>query len=256
MELDEIKTFFFDIDKTLLNWDETITGAEDLIYTLRNADRHVRLHTDNSILTRQQYAEKLSSMGIPAEEEEILTSSHVTARHLSKEGVTEVYAVGESGLIEELEAEGIEVKQDADRAVVGLDRQFNYDKLTRVKNIADRGGKIYLLSTEKTFRRKQRELPHQGVTNPAFRELGETVLTGKPGQIYRDRFREYFSYFPDRSLMVGDRAEDIETGNRLGMKTAAVMSGDLDKDSMKNLDELEKPDIGISHLSRIRKKII
>lgn len=256
MEFKEIKYFFFDLDKTLWNWDETITGAEDLVHSLEDAERKIFFHTDNSILSRKRYSEKLSKMGIPAEKEQVLTSGHVTARYLSSQGITDVYAVGESGLITELEEQGISVKQDADAAVVGLDRQFNYDKLSRVKKIADRGGDIYILSTEETFRRKKKTLPHQGITNPAMRKLGDTVLTGKPSQIYRDIFRDYFSYFPDRALMIGDRLEDIETGNRLGMKTAAVMSGDLTREKLSDAEEMQKPDIGVSHLSRIRKKII
>lgn len=255
MELNEIRYFFFDLDRTLWNWDETITGAEDLIHTLKDSDRKVFFHTDNSLLSRRQYAEKLSSMGIPAEKEQVITSSYVAAKQLSSREITEVYAVGESGLMNELEEQGIEVKKDSETAVIGFDRQLNYEKIQNVKDIAGNGD-IYILSKEKVFRRGTRELPHQGVTNSVFSNFRETKNMGKPSQIYRDTFREYFSYFPDRSLMIGDRLEDIETGNRLGMNTVAVMSGQIDREMLAATDDMKEPDAAVSHLSRIRKKII
>ena len=255
MEFEELRYFFFDLDRTLWNWDETITGAEDLIHTLEDRDRKVFFHTDNSVLSRRQYAEKLSGMGIPAEEENVLTSGYVAAEHLSSEGITETYVIGESGLVNELDRRGIEVKKDAETAVVGLDRQLSYEKIRKAKSIAESGGKIFLLSTEETFRRGERNLPHQGATNCVFQNFKETELLGKPSQIYRDSFRDYFSYFADKSIMIGDRIADIETGNRLGMKTASVMSGELDRETLASAEGLQEPDIGVSHLSRIREKI-
>ena len=255
MDPSEYKYYFLDLDKTLWNWDENIIGAEDLIHSLRDADKRVRFHTDNNILSRQGYAEKLTSMGIPAEKENILTSGYVAAEHLASEGISEVYAVGENGLMEELQRNDIEVSEDADVALMGFDRQFNYRKLKRVFKVAEQG-KVYVCSSENTFRTSKETMPHQGAVNAAIRTFADTELLGKPSEVYRDKFRAYFSYFSDATLLVGDRLADIETGNRLGMETAAVMSGDIDREALANADDIEEPDYGIPSLAKLRRRVI
>ncbi|MFB6144801.1 MAG: HAD-IIA family hydrolase [Candidatus Nanohaloarchaea archaeon] len=254
MDPSEYKYYFFDLDKTLWNWDENIIGAEDLIHSLRDAGKKVRFHTDNTILSRQGYAEKLTSMGIPAEKEDILTSGYVAAEHLASEGISQVYAVGENGLMEELQRNDIEVSENADVALIGFDRQFNYRKLKRVFKVGEQ--QVYVCSSENTFRTSSESMPHQGAFNAAVETFAETELLGKPSEAYRDKFRGYFSYFADASLFIGDRLADIETGNRLGMDTAAVMSGDIDRESLANAGEMQEPDYGVSSLAKLRRRVI
>ncbi len=255
MDLDEFRNFFFDLDKTLWNWDETIIGAEDTIDSLREAGKKIHFHTDNTLLTREDYAKKLTSMGIPAEKEDIITSAYTVAKHLEDRDVNQAYIIGESGLIEELEKRDIYLSEDADIVVVGFDRNFSYAKLKRAVRIA-RSGELYICSNEKTFRTSHGEQPHQGPVNLALQEFAEPVDAGKPGKIFRKYFKKHFSYFPDRSIFIGDRLADIETGNHLGMKTAAVMSGDIDSETLKNADEMQIPDYGISNLAKLQRRII
>ena len=91
MELNDYRNFFFDLDRTLWNWDTTLIGAGDLIDTLNDAGKNVYFHTDNTLLSRKAYAEKLSSMGIRTNKENILTSGYVAAEILSKENINHPY---------------------------------------------------------------------------------------------------------------------------------------------------------------------
>lgn len=255
MDLEDTRTFFFDLDKTIWNWDEPVIGAADTIDSLREADRNVYFHTDNTLMSRESYAKKLTSMGIPAEKEDVLTSGYVIAKHLAENDVTEVYAIGESGLMEALDSEGIRVTEDADVVVAGFDRQFSYNKLKRAMEILQ-DGELYICSTEKTFRKSTGVQPHQGPFNLALEEFADAKLAGKPSALFRERFKEYFSYFPERSAFIGDRLADIETGNRLGMTSIAVMSGDINREMLEDATSLETPDYGLSSLHRLRRKII
>lgn len=256
MELDELQYFFFDLDKTLWNWDSTIIGAEDLIDSLRESGKTVKFHTDNTLLSRKEYARKLTSMGIPAEKEDILTSGKVIADHLARNDITEVYAIGESGLHTELEDRGIEVSENADTVVAGFDRQFSYAKLRRVMAILEDGGELYVCSSEKTFRTSNYSMPHQGPFNLAMEQFGDAKLVGKPSQVFRSAFKNYFSYMVQKSAFVGDRLEDIETGNNLGMTTIAVMSGEIDRELLAEADDMQEPDYGLSSLAKLRRRIL
>lgn len=255
-DLNEIRTFFFDIEKTLINWNDTIIGAEDLIMSLRESGKKVRFHTDNTLLSREGYAKKLRSMDIQASEDEIITSGYVAAQTLAEKDATKAYVIGEEGLINELEAEDIDFSQDAENVVVGLDRQFNFNKLKRAKKILDKDGDLYLCSQEKTFRKSSDERPHQLPINKAVEVFGSGKMVGKPSDEYRRTFKNYFSYYPDNSLFVGDRLADIETGNRLGMTTAAVLSGEITEEKLKKADEMQRPDYALSSLAKLRKRIL
>ncbi len=256
MDTDELKYFFFDLDKTIWNWDETIIGAEDTIDSLREAGKKIYFHTDNSILSREGYAKKLTGFGIPTEKDDIITSSYVAAEYLAERNINQVYAIGEQGLMEELDKQEIRVDQNADTVLIGLDRQFSYDKLEKAQQILQNGGDLILCSRESTFRTMSKIKPHQGTYNKALESFAEPVLIGKPSIEYRKILKRYFSYFPSSSAFIGDRFADIETGNRLGMTTAAVMSGDIDREQLSQAEDFRKPDYGLSSLTRLKSRII
>lgn len=255
-EIDNLKYFFLDLDKTIWNWDDTIIGAEDLIDSLREAGKQVYFHTDNTLLSRKEYAKKLTAMGIPAEEEDVLTSSYVAAKYLAEKNVTEAYVIGESGLMTELEEQDISVVEDAEVVVAGFDRQFNYNKLKRAAEILDNGGELVICSTEKRFRTMKSEQPHQGPLNLALQEFSEPEIVGKPSEHFQDALKEYFSFLPGASVFIGDRLADVETGNSLGMTTASVMSGDIDRDKLASAEDIQTPDFGLSSLNRLRRRVL
>ena len=255
-EIDQLKYFFFDLDKTVWNWDDTIIGSEDLVDSLRDAGKQVYFHTDNTLLSREGYAKKLTSMGIPAEEEDIITSGYAAAKYLAEQDINNVYVIGETGLTDELDEQEINIREDAEVVVAGFDRQFNYNKLKRAAKILQNGGELVLCSTEKTFRTTKHTVPHQGPTNLALKEFAEEVtLVGKPSEHFQDEFRDYFSFLPTSSVFIGDRIGDVELGNRLGMTTAAVMSGEINREKLANAEDTETPDFGLSSLTRLRKKV-
>lgn len=256
-EIDQTKYFFFDLDKTVWNWDDTIIGSEDLIDSLRKAEKQVYFHTDNTLLSREGYAKKLTSMGIPADEEDVITSGYVAAKYLAERDINEVYVLGETGLTDELEKQEIDIVEDADVVVAGFDRQFNYNKLKRAAKILQEDGKLILCSTEKTFRTTQDKMPHQGPTNLALKEFAEeTILVGKPSKPFQKEFKDYFDFLPTASMLIGDRLADIELGNNLGMTTGAVMSGQINREKLAEAEDMQTPDFGLSSLNRLRRRVL
>lgn len=256
MDFNELRTVFLDLDRTVWNWDEFVFPADEVIESLKSSGKEVKYYTDNTRLSRQGYAEKLTSMGIDTDKEDIITSGYVVAQKLAEENITEAYVIGESGLIDELDEEDIRVSKDADVVVVGFDRQFSYDKLRRAFDILNEGGDLYVCSTEKTFHTSQKTMPHQKAFNNALSDFAEPENIGKPSNTFRRYFKRYFSYFNDKSMMVGDRKEDIELGNRLGLKTAAIMTGELSRDDLSELEGMQEPDFGLSNLNRLKRRIV
>jgi len=194
-------------------------------------------------------------MGIRTNKENILTSGYVAAEILSKENTKKVYTIGEQGLVEEITSRDIEITEEASKAVIGLDRNFNYSKLEKAKQIVE-DGHVYTCSTEKTFTREKKQLPGPSSINSAVKEYGNVENIGKPSEKYRKVFKDYFDYFPGKSLFIGDRTADIETGNKLGMSTAAVLSGEIDEKKLKKAEDEQVPDYVLTGLHKLRRRII
>jgi HAD superfamily hydrolase (TIGR01450 family) len=258
VKIKDVDDFFFDLDKTIWNWDSTIIGAEDLLDTIREKGKNYYFHTDNTLLSRKGYAKKLSSMNIPADKEQVITSGYVAAERLAEENYKKVYAIGEKGLIDELDEKDIKVSQNAEAVVAGFDRQFNYEKLRKAMEILQDGGKLFVCSTEETFRKSSGERPNQEPFNKALRTFADDIeLVGKPSEAFRECFKDYFSYFNTNSVFIGDRMADVETGNKLGMRTGVVMSGDLDRSTLaKARKDYQEPDFGLSNLSRLKSRVL
>lgn len=256
MDLNEKEKFFFDLDKTLWNWNSTVIGAEDTVESLREVGKDVYFHTDNTLLSREKYAEKLSTLGIPADKEDVFTAGYAAAKTLGERDINKVYVIGESGLINELEDNDIQVTADAENVLVGFDRQFSYNKLKRAMEILVNDGNLFICSTEKTFRKTSTTDPHQGITNQTLEEFAEPKIIGKPSKQFRKHFKDYFSYFPGKSVFIGDRHEDMEAGNKLGMTTLGVMSGDMTRKSISEAEEIRKPDFGLSSLVKLKRRVL
>jgi ribonucleotide monophosphatase NagD (HAD superfamily) len=117
------------------------------------------------------------------------------------------------------------------------------------------GGEFIVCSTEKTFKKGDKLEPHQLALNNALKTFKQPRNFGKPSDEYINAFTSYFSFLPSRSMLVGDRLEDMEIGNRMGMTTAAVMSGDINRGNLSDARPVQKPDIGVSNLNRLKRKI-
>lgn len=258
MDIEEIKYFFFDLDKTVWNWNEPIIEADNVIRNLKDRNKFVKFYTDNTLLSRAEYAKKLTRMDIPAEKEDIITSGYTTAQYLAENNINDVYVIGEQGIIEELEKEDVNITKDAKTVVNGFDRKFNYQKLKEAKTILEKpNSQLLNCSKEKIFRTTKAKNPHQLPINKALSTYArKTKNTGKPSEIYRKTFRNYFSYFPEKSLLIGDNLNDIRLGNQLGMKTGVVMSGDTDREQLKNVEGHQEPDIGLTSLQRLKRRLL
>src|SRR5205814_9776692 len=92
------------------------------------------LITTNSTRRADQFAARLGEMGIPVRPEEVLTSAQATAEFPASSAPpgARAFVIGEQGLRSSLEARGFTLVDDAeaDYVVVGLDRSFDYRKLT------------------------------------------------------------------------------------------------------------------------------
>lgn len=252
------KIYIFDLDGVIYRGSEPLPHASDVVSELRNRGRAVYFLTNNSTRSRNDYASKLSGMGIHTKPSDVMTSAYATALFLKHKNVNGVsaYVVGEDGLRKELRDAGIKIlgsdASSVDYVVAGLDRSFDYDKLAAAQRLIIGGAVFVATNRDPTFPIENGAvLPGGGSIVSAIETASGTtpIVIGKPETYCVQMILESAGCSADEAVMVGDRLDtDIMMGNRVGMKTAFVLTGVCDRDDIPNAPSDMHPNIVISDL--------
>ncbi|MGV9142050.1 MAG: HAD-IIA family hydrolase [Promethearchaeota archaeon] len=248
----DLKLAIFDLDGVIYRENELIGRTDDIIQSLKNLSIEVKYNSNNSTITRDMYVEKLNKMNISAKVSDFYTSASITAQKITDLGESaNIFIIGEIGLKKELEKKGHTVFDDSSRyreidyVIVGLDRNFNYQKLADAQRcILEGNAKFYATNEDSTLPGKERILPGAGTMVNALKTCTSTEpieVFGKPQtagivSILRDIGidKEYTYFFGDRLNT------DILAGNRAGIRTVLVLTGVTTKDHVQKLQERKK----------------
>ncbi len=244
--------FIFDLDGTVWRWTELIPGAVKVFQILKRMEKNVLFVTNNVLLTREGFAKKLQNFGISARAVQIFNPS-LPAVQLCKG--KKVFCLGE-GLVTELRKSGIRtVEAKPDVVLMGEDRTITFDKLSRASLFVGNGSKFYKTAIGSIFIYGNKKLPGVGAMAKAveFTCGKEAELIGKPSKYMQNIIRE-LNLEPDKTVLFGDECNsDIILGNRLGFKTALVLSGrDTEGDYLAARGESE-PSMVLKSIAEIAK---
>lgn len=226
-----------DLDGVVWLGERPIAGSVEAIGRLLDAGVAVVLLTNNSMPTRAEYAEKLRRLGIPAERVSLVGSAMVAAELLAPG--ERALVVGEAGIVDALRAREVIVcggptdwsandpgsDQPVDAVVVGLDRRFSFERLTRAARALHAGARLIGTNDDSTFPVPEGILPGGGSILAAIAVAGATepVVAGKPHPPVVDLLRR--RYHPVE-LVVGDRrSTDGRLAATLGVPFAHVATG-------------------------------
>lgn len=224
-----VRCFVLDLDGVVYRGTKLVPNADRRIENLRKKGRVLFL-TNNSTLTRAGYVAKLEGFGIPAVENEIITSGYASALYIKENyKKPKVFAIGEDGLKRELEMQGIETGVTSCNIVlVGLDRNLNYTKIATAVNLIQNGADFLATNLDNTLVTEDGLLPGAGSIVSAVRVASEKepIVIGKPSHIMAGIILKKAGVAPQEILLIGDRIEtDIAMGKKAGMKTALVLTG-------------------------------
>ncbi|WP_119322608.1 HAD-IIA family hydrolase [Capsulimonas corticalis] len=257
-------TYVFDLDGVMYLGDTQIPYATEAVERLRAAGKNVYFLTNNSGRTRASYCEKLKAVnGLDAPESEIFTSAYATALYLKGHGAEgkTAFVIGEAGLAAELsEVGGLQTVTVADSVdpntidyvVVGIDRQFTYDKL-RFAHAAIKQGHAQFIATNRdaTFPLEHGEIPGGGsiVASVATATGIEPITIGKPETHAYEAILQTAGVNAAESVMIGDRLDtDIAVGKRAGARTVLVLTGVTSEAAANSAPENWRPDVIIGDL--------
>ena len=221
-----------DLDGTVYLGEQLVDGAAEAIAALRAEKRRVAFLSNKPLQTREEYAAKLTRLGIPASADDVINSSLVLARHLrALDPGAPVFVIGEPPMQAEMRAHGFEVRDDAGVrwVVIAFDRTFTYAKLNTALQAVRGGARLIATNPDRTCPVEGGEIPDcAGMIAAVEAVTGETVeiVVGKPSPIILEVALRRLGVTAADCVIVGDRLEtDMLMGRRLGLATILVLSG-------------------------------
>jgi NagD protein len=264
----QIDGFVFDLDGTVYLGEEALPGAVEAISLLRRRNKRVLFVSNKPLHPRATYAAKLTRLGIPAQEDEVITSASVLAHHLARVAPKlRLYVIGEENLRHELRHQGLRVvaelleqdpkgvirPREIDAVIVAFDRTLDYRKLNTAYQALRGGARFFATNADKTCPLPGGDIPDAGATIAALEHLtGREVelVAGKPSSLITQVALAQLGLPPERCLMTGDRLEtDILMGQQARMVTAAVLTGVAGREDIERMKT--PPDIVVENLGEL-----
>jgi HAD superfamily hydrolase (TIGR01457 family) len=230
--LANVRCFLLDMDVTFFLGEKLLEGALKFIEVLNGQGIEYLFLTNNSSKDSQQYAEKITRLGLSVSREKILTSGEATAMHLQhqKPGAR-IFVVGTAALKNEFSEHGFVLKDESpDFAVLGFDTGMTYARMWRLCDLI-RAGIPYIAThpdincpTETGF------MPDIGamiafVKASTGRE--PDLIVGKPNRLLVEKAAERTGIPMSEMCMIGDRLyTDIALGAAAGIPSILVLSGE------------------------------
>lgn len=225
--------YALDLDGTVYLGDRLLPGAARTVEALRAAGCRVVFISNNPLRSRAEYAARLSGLGIPAADEDVVNSSYVLVRHLQRTAPgARLFVIGEASVRRELADAGFVLTDrpaEVEYVVACFDRTFDYGKLKVAFDAIRAGARFVATNRDAYCPTPDGGLPDCGAVIAAVeactgRRVDEVV--GKPSAIMGAALLERLGAPASDSLMVGDRLEtDIAMGAAAGMATAVVLTG-------------------------------
>ena len=235
--LDGIKAVFLDLDGTIYLGDSLIDGALGFLGRLEERGIKRYFLSNNSSKSVEQYVEKLRDLGIDADKDEVLLSTHDLISWLRKKEVTSTFLVGTEGMRSMLEEEGIETSSEQPEFVVlGYDTEISYEKLATASIHLHEGVQLVASHPDMVCPSPRGGLPDTGAYMSLFKAttgVGPVHVCGKPNKGMILHKVEDLGLKPSECCMVGDRLyTDIEMADRAGVYGILVLSGEASVDDV------------------------
>jgi 4-nitrophenyl phosphatase len=231
-----LRGLLIDLDGVVYTGRDPIPGAAGFLAEARRRGLNFLLVTNNSTTSPELVAERLRGMHIDVSPGEILTSAQAATAYVSghAERGARVRLVGEAGLRQAALAEGLDIMDDGqanvDWVIAGLDRAFDYEKLTSATRAIMAGAHFVATNADALLPIEGGQvIPGAGSIVAAIQTATGVapIVVGKPEPgLFEHGLKRLGGLGPEQVAMVGDRIDtDVVGGQRAGLRTILVLSG-------------------------------
>jgi len=225
--------YVFDLDGTVYLGDALLPTAGETILRLRALGCRTVFLSNNPTHRPEEYAAKLTRLGLPTPLDDILVSSQVLVRFLQRRMPgARLFVIGEEPLVLALAAAGFEIvgeAADTDAVIASFDRTFAYPKLQVAFDAIRAGASFFATNGD-------RYCPVPGGGQPDAASVIAAVeactgvaceaVVGKPSHHTSDAVLAMLDLPAAECLITGDRLEtDVLMGLHAGMGAALTLTG-------------------------------
>ena len=252
-----IEGYLLDLDGTVYLGERLIAGVGEAIEALRSRGRRIVFLSNKPLHSRRDYAEKLTRLGVPTTEEDVVNSSYVLARYLVKRAPgAKVFVIGEEPLRAELRSANLVLTEDPEKieyVIAAFDRTFDYHKLNIGFQALRRGAHFIATNPDRTCPVEGGEIPDAAAVIAALEATTQRkveTIVGKPSLYMTDVALEQLGVPAARAAMVGDRLEtDVAMGLNAGLISILTLSGVSSREDLE--DSPVQPDYVIESLAEL-----
>lgn len=254
--------YIFDLDGTIYLGDDLLPGAERLIPKLRELGKRVVFLSNNPTKDPQMYAEKLTKLGLPTPEDEIInTVVTMTQWLLQNHPDATVFSISEEPLKDSLRNAGIRMSEDPeeiDFVIASYDRTFEYRKLQIAFDAIWYHKRARLIATN-----PDRYCPFPGgrgepdaaaivAAIEACTGAKCEVNVGKPSPIMLDTIMGVMELNAEDCVMSGDRLyTDIRMALDADMPSAVVLTGETTTETLAAEPPENRPTYFLDRIDRL-----
>ncbi len=229
--------YIFDLDGTIYLGEDLLPTAGETITRLRQMSKQTVFLSNNPTRTREDYAAKLTRLGLPTPPEDVVNSSYVMVNFLQRRMPgANLFVVGEPSLANELKQAGFaltDMAKQIDAVIASFDRTFAYRKLQIAFDAIRAGARFFATNAD-------RYCPVPGGGEPDAAAMIAAIeactnkkveaVVGKPSQYMAEAILDLLNLPPERCVMTGDRLEtDVLLGLNAGMAGAVTLTGATNK---------------------------
>lgn len=247
--------YIFDLDGTCYLGDELLPTVAVTMRCFREHGIRIVFLSNNPTRSREEYAHKLTRLGVPVTPADVINSSWVMIRFLqARLPGGRLFVVGEEPLRRELALAGFQIADGAegvDAVIASFDRTFTYHKLQVAFDAIRTGAHFYATNGDRYCPVPGGGQPDAAAMIAAIEACtGKQVeaVVGKPSRYMAEAALDLAGVPAERCIMIGDRLEtDVLMALNAGMAGALVMTGATDE-AMLALATIQ-PTYVLSHLS-------
>jgi HAD superfamily hydrolase (TIGR01457 family) len=229
----DLTTYLIDLDGVIYRGEELIPGAQEFVSWLNEQQKKYLFLTNNSFASESQVVDKLQRLGIPTNASHVLGAAQAAVKNIAHRSPhARIYIIGEAPLFDLARANGLNIVNDdpttADFVLVGLDRSFNFKKLTEAVMAVRRGATFIAINRDPMLPIAGGYIAGTGTMVAAI-EAGSGItpeVIGKPKPTLLQEAMRLLESQPQQTVMIGDNiGVDILAGQAAGTQTLLVFSG-------------------------------
>jgi len=229
------RNFIFDLDGTIYISNDVINGIPQFIKQLQKKGYLIKFLSNNSSKSKIEYVNKLKSMGIIVNEEQIVLSTDIALKYLLSNGYSEGFIVGTKTMENYLNKKGIKhTVNNPEFVLIGYDTELTYNKLEKASLFIYSGLPYFATHSDNFCPTPQGPIPDAG----SIIKLLEITTNHNP-KIFGKPEKEMMEYLVNDGdkiedfIFIGDRLyTDFTMAKSVGVDFICVLSGETNREDI------------------------